>query len=168
MYTVDYFIRSLNLVPHVEGGYYREVYRSRASFKRQDGTAGEVERSVATTIYFLLPGSAVSRFHRLKSDEIWFFHYGSPLIIHTIDAQGIYAPRVLGLSVDEGTEPQITIPATTLFGAEPTDNSSFSLVSCMVAPGFDFADFEMFETKELFEICPEQRELFARFEHGTT
>lgn len=163
MYTADYFIEHLGLSPHVEGGYYREVFRGNETIVRAGGDGSSAKRNVATTIYFLLPGSAVSRFHRLTSDEIWFFHYGCPLTIHTINYENGYKAHTLGLNCEEGILPQVTISANTIFGAETVDKEAFSLVSCMVAPGFDFADFEMFETKALCAMFPAQRELFERF-----
>jgi len=162
MYTAEYFIKTLKLIPHIEGGFYREIYRT----EKTVAVAGGKERTLSTTIYFLLPGREVSRFHRLSSDELWFFHYGSPLVIHTFDENGRYAAPMLGLDCPAGMMPQITIPAGTIFGAENGDKESFSLVSCMVSPGFDFEDFELIDTATLCGNYQEKRKLFERFENG--
>ena len=153
MFTADYFIQHLGLQPHVEGGYYRETYRS---------TLTANERSLSTTIYFLLEGEQLSRFHQLTADEIWFFHYGSALVVHQIGQNGHLFSQKLGMDLDAGEVPQLLIHAGTIFASETADKNSFALVSCMVSPGFEFGDFKLFTKEELNAIHPQHREIIER------
>lgn len=153
MFTADHFIQHLNLEQHVEGGYYRETYRSPLTAN---------QRSLSTAIYFLLEGDQLSRFHRLTADEIWFFHYGSPLLVHQIDKTGRLFVQKLGMDFSAGESPQLLIPAGTIFASETADKNSFSLVSCMVSPGFEFDDFKLFTKEELKAIHPQHQEAIER------
>jgi predicted cupin superfamily sugar epimerase len=159
MLLAEHFIKNLNLEKHIEGGYFREIFRSNKTF-----TIDELhdERSLASTIYFLLKSGEFSKFHRLKFDEIWFFHFGCPIIIHKIDEDGNYSTEILGINFANNENPQILIPANTIFGAEPSCESGFSLVSCMVSPGFDFRDFEIFDEKLLQNQFPEHSEIIHK------
>lgn len=164
LFTADYFIRALGLEPHVEGGYCRELFKNPRKIPAElFDSAAEGERPISSTIYYLLKAGQVSKFHRLKSDELWFFHCGDPLLIHRIDEQGELVSQRLGLEVDKGDEPQITIPAGTVFGAELAANGDFCLVSCMVSPGFDFRDFELFTEVELCDQYPRHWDIIRRF-----
>lgn len=160
MYTPEYFIEKLQLAPHVEGGYYREIYNdtsNRIGIEDYDG-----KRSLSTTIYYLLKLGQVSKFHKLKSNEIWFYHYGSPLTIHMIDTEGKYSKVVLGLNIEKGELPQLIVPANTIFGAEVVEGGTFTLVSCMVSPGFDFKDFQMYSRDELINEYPDHKEIIYK------
>lgn len=124
----------LDLEPHPEGGWYRETWRSAVEFE-PDGYDGT--RASATAIYFLLSPGEESRPHRVRSAEIWLWHSGGPLTLE-YDEQSVD----LGPDVQAGQQPQVVIPpgawqAARPAGAEPV------LVSCIVSPGFDFADFTM-------------------------
>ena len=155
MRDAGYWIRLLRLRKHPEGGYYREVYRA-------GETAGERglprryrgRRAWATSIYYLLDGKSVSRFHRLKSDETWYFHTGDRLVIHTITPRGRYGRVVLGPRTGGPAAFQCTIPRGTWFGATVGRGGRCTLVSCAVAPGFDFSDFEMGHAEHLKKLCP--------------
>ncbi|NJM14247.1 MAG: cupin domain-containing protein [Bacteroidales bacterium] len=81
--------------------------------------------------------------HSILSDEIWYFNAGTALKMHMIDMRGDYTCEILGNNITNNERPQLIIPAGTLFGAEVMDKQSFALCSCMVSPGFDFADFHM-------------------------
>lgn len=164
-------IETLELNPHPEGGYYRETYHSPTwmSNSQTEETYGGNRRS-ATCIYFLLERSDVSHFHRLKSDELWFFHAGDPLTVHAISPDGKYHAQHVGCHVTLGQSPQHLVPKGHIFGAtveSPTGESQFppagfSLVSCMVTPGFDFADFELFERNELTAAYPQHKDIISR------
>jgi len=151
---VQSLILELNLVPHPEGGYYSETYRSEEKIP-------EKERDLMTAIYFLLTSDNVSKFHRIKSDELWFFHSGSPLIVHTLDESG-HTKYLVGNDVSKGEKPQFMVPKNTIFGSSVKNENSFSLVSCVVAPGFDFTDFELFKKEELLSIYPDQKVIIDR------
>ena len=153
----DDFIDELNLQEHPEGGYYREYYRSQLTADCPQG-----KRQLLTAIYFLLKGTQTSAFHKLCSDEIWAFHEGTGILLHLIDPNGNYSLKKLGRYMGDGEELQITIPANTWFAAELTDKDCFSIVSCFVSPGFDFADFDMPEQQELINRFPQHRELITK------
>jgi len=138
MNTSDYYIRKLNLLPHPEGGYYSETYRSSMSCAFE-GFQGE--RSLATSIYFLLTAERNSAMHRIKSDEIWYFHDGDALDIMMIDLAGKHSTVRLGRNLEENEILQFVVPAGFWFGARTT--GTYSLVGCQVSPGFDFRDFEL-------------------------
>jgi len=150
------WIRKLKLKKHPEGGYYCELYRSAESIpgkalpRRYKG-----RRSFSTSIYFLLKGRDISRFHRLKSDETWHFHTGSSLTIHVISPKGKYSEIKLGCDPKKKQALQYTVSRNHWFGATVHNPKGFSLVGCTVSPGFDFADFEL----------ADQEELLARFPH---
>lgn len=164
MYTADYFISKLGLETHVEGGYFKEVYRNSMLISSEAyPVAFEGERPLSTTIYFLLKSGQVSKFHKLKFDELWFYHDGCPMLIHMIDEKGGYQSVRLGLKLEKGETPQILVPANVIFSAEPMEEQSFSLVSCLVSPGFDFRDFILYDGKALCEMYPEHKELIGRF-----
>lgn len=131
-------IRQLRLVPHPEGGFYREMFRSARLVQPEDGRP---PRPGLTGIYFLLPAGCRSRWHRILSDEIWLHLDGSPLLLHLLDPT-LDSPRQLRLSrLSEGGEPLHSIPAGWWQAAEPL--GEYSLVSCAVGPGFDFTDFSL-------------------------
>lgn len=148
----DELVKTLDLIPHPEGGFYRETYRS----EEMKG-----KRNLMSCIYFLLSSNDVSHFHRIKSDEMWFFHGGSPLIVHVLDAFG-HHEYVLGNDLPKGILPQFLVPKNTIFGSTVLENNSYSLVSCVVSPGFDFSDFELFKQDELMEIYPESKSIIEK------
>nr|WP_320146553.1 cupin domain-containing protein [uncultured Anaeromusa sp.] len=153
--TADEYIAALQLVGHVEGGYFKELYKN----QRKVGTsvlpdAYSGERPLASTIYYLLKSGGVSQFHQLLSDEIWFYHDGSPLVLHMITPAGELTSVRLGLDVANGEKPQVLVPAQTIFGAEVAEKGSFGLVSCMVSPGFDYRDFRLCSYEELMRQYP--------------
>lgn len=163
MFSADYFISKLGLKSHIEGGYFKEIYKNSFDITDNDFSFDfEGKRSLSTTIYFLLKSGQVSKFHQLKFDEIWFYHYGCPMIIHTINNSGEHQQSKLGLNIEMNETPQVLIPANTIFGAEPMENNSFSLVSCLVSPGFDFRDFKLFDEKELCILYPKNEAIIKK------
>src|SRR5262249_24506888 len=115
-----------------------------------------------TAIYFLLRGDEFSAFHRIKQDEVWHFYDGSSLTIHIIDEKGEYSEMNVGRSLGEDAFPQAVVKAGCFFAASVNDPRSYSLVGCTVAPGFDFADFEMPNRKEMCKRFPRHREIIER------
>jgi hypothetical protein len=136
MQTVNSLVDDLKLLPHPEGGFYREMYRS-PTIVNADGL---VQKSAYTSIYYLLSGNDFSSWHRIKSDETWYFHIGCDVVIYFFDQNKALQTIQVGLN---SKCLQATIPANTWFAAKPTQQGSFCLVSCAVAPGFEFADFEI-------------------------
>jgi uncharacterized protein len=129
-------ITTLNLISHPEGGYYGELYRSSAIVHPADGRG---PRPALTTIYFLLTGATVSRWHRVQSDEVWHFYEGAPLDLWLAPRQiDAVEQRRLG-PLDGSQRPVWTVPAGWWQAARSTGD--YSLVGCTVGPGFDFSDF---------------------------
>lgn len=159
--NADYWIRNLQLQPHPEGGFYKEIYASGEEIL-VDGlpTGMKGTRRLATSIYFLLRDKDISTFHQLKSDEIWYFHHGMPLDVYMIDPGGHAEVKTLG--VEDGQQLQIVIPAGTIFGARVKGSEGYSLVGCMVTPGFDFDDFKMFSKEELVQMFPGMEQFISR------
>lgn len=161
--TVSDLIDKLNLVEHPEGGYYAETYRAKDLLK----VAGlpdrfGADRSASTAIYFLLPAGTFSALHRIKSDEGWHFYAGAPLRVHMLSEEKEYYYQDLGSDLAAGQTFQYIVPHGVWFGAEPLAEEGYSLVGCTVAPGFDFADFEMGKAKKLSRIYPNHTELIQK------
>lgn len=146
-------IDRLGLAPHPEGGHYVETFRSDHTVDVPAGT-----RSAMTSIYFQLQHNQVSRFHRLAHEEIWCWHEGGSATIHMIMADGTYATHIVGPGADEAYS--AVIPAGCWFGA--TTESSHVLVSAIVAPGFDFADFELADQQTLLDLFPDHADIIRR------
>jgi predicted cupin superfamily sugar epimerase len=151
-------VRKLGLLAHPEGGFYRETYRSAQKIT----TDGNEIRNISTAIYFLLENDNRSLFHRIQSDELWFFHQGEPLEIVFIKDR-VLNTIILGNRFDDGEVLQATIPANTWFASGVKNSNGYSLVSCTVAPGFDFADFEMAKREDLIQEYPDLKETIQKF-----
>ncbi len=151
-------VKRLGLAPHPEGGFYRETWRSPLAVP---GLARGL-RSSNTAIYFLLPAGTFSAFHRVTSDEGWHHYDGDPLDLHVIDERGEHRVHALGRDFARGEVPQHIVPAGAWQAAAPRGDR-YALVGCTVAPGFDFADFEMPARAELVARFPVHAELLARF-----
>lgn len=149
--TAADWVARLALARHPEGGWFRETYRSDEGVARAhlpprfDG-----DRAFSTAIYYLLESGDFSALHRIRQDEVWHHYDGSPLTLHLISPAGAYSTRALG----GAGEPQAVAPAGWLFAATVDDAASFTLAGCTVAPGFDFADFEMPGRDELLARHP--------------
>ena len=127
-------IRELSLRPHPEGGYFRETHRSDERVRAEQG-----ERAAVTAILYLLPAGERSRRHRVHSDEVWMHHQGDGLQLSIEKPEGTQVV-VLG----DGGEFQAVVPASCWQEAEPLPGpAGFVLVGCVVAPGFEFQDFEL-------------------------
>lgn len=145
-------IDKLELLPHPEGGYYKETYRSSELVLNNEGN----ERSVCTSIYFLLEDLNVSHFHRIKSDEHWYFHMGQPIEIYYFQKNELKIV-ILGNNIEKGELPYFKVPSNTWFASKIKDGIGYCLVSCVVAPGFDFKDFELAQRKEMLEKYPQYK-----------
>lgn len=157
MTTPEFYIDRLGLTEHPEGGYFRSTYASDVNTE-----ANGKQRAMFTSIYFLLKSGQVSHLHRLKSDELWYYHGGSPLTVHVIHEDGAYEEVKLGLNVERGEVPQYLVPKNSIFGSSVMEEGTFSLVGCMVSPGFDFEDFELFTQDELLKDYPQHKELILK------
>jgi predicted cupin superfamily sugar epimerase len=157
------WIERLALVPHPEGGYFRETYRAAESIAAAALPARYAgARAFATAIHFLLPSAEVSALHRLRSDELWFFQAGSALTLVLLDDAGTLEEVTLGTAVERGERLQASVRAGVWFGAMVTMPGSFALLGCVVAPGFEFADFELAERAALVRRFPRHRATIER------
>lgn len=157
MQEAAFWIDKLGLKAHPEGGFYTETYRSTETISK----AALPERFASnhcfgTAIYFLLRSEDISAFHRIKSDELWFFHVGSPVAVYFLSEKGLER-HLLGL--DGNGSFQLVVPANTWFGAKVLQPASFSLVSCTVSPGFEFQDFELANRHDLLLEFPQHESM---------
>ncbi|EHN15229.1 MULTISPECIES: cupin domain-containing protein [Clostridium] len=162
MKDANYFIEKLDMTAHPEGGYYKEGFISAENITDSDlTTTFEDKRILWTSIYFLLRNGEVSNFHRLKSDEMWYYHSGSPLTIYMITPEGELITEQLGLDIEKGEKPQVLVPKNYIFGSA-MNNKGYALVGCMVSPGFEFRDFELFERDTLLNLYPKYKETIEK------
>jgi uncharacterized protein len=131
-------VETLKLSPHPEGGYFREIYRSASRVRRAE--SGE-SRSALTTIHFLLPEGAISRWHRVLCDEAWHFAEGSPLELFVCEPGETEVRRSVLAPVGDESRPVQVVPAGFAQAARPL--GSYTLAGCTVGPGFEFADFRL-------------------------
>ncbi|HDL64893.1 MAG TPA: cupin domain-containing protein [Proteobacteria bacterium] len=159
----DYWIEKLSLSPHPEGGYFNETFAA-SDIINTDNLARDYKgpRKAYTSIYFLLRSGQISRFHRLKSDELWNYHSGSPVTISIIDPGGNYHEKKLGTDPENFESFQVIIKAGCWFGATIDESDSYSLVGCFVSPGFEFIDFELAEREELIKKYPEHHSIIKK------
>jgi predicted cupin superfamily sugar epimerase len=160
MLNAAQLIQQYNLQPHPEGGWYKETYKSHEHIpadalpKRFGGN-----RVFSTAIYFLLEQGNFSAFHRIKSDECWHFYAGDPLRVYVLQPNGHLDIIDLGNDIFQGQQFQYIVPANCWFASRPLPGSSFCFVGCTVAPGFDFADFEMADAASLIVKYPQYQNI---------
>ncbi len=155
MVTSKEIINTLELTPHPEGGYFKEIYRSKGVIKNESlAYLTEGTRNYSTSIYFLLDQMDFSAFHRIKQDEVWHFYLGSTLLLHTINPKGEYACIRIGNNITDGEVLQYVVPAGTWFASEIENKNEYALCGCTVSPGFDFNDFEMPGKNQLIKMFP--------------
>ncbi len=133
MKSINTIAEKLNLLPHPEGGFYRETYRSEHS----------------SGIYYLLTKGTKSSFHRIKSDEMWHFYDGDSISIVEITDIGEVKETILSKE-----KAQYVVPANVWFGAYLPDNSEYALMGCTVAPAFHFEDFEIADKNIMLSEFP--------------
>ena len=153
------WIKYLNLTAHPEGGYFNENYRNSSELNIDEKYSGK--RNLATSIYYMLEYGQFSKLHRLKSDEIWYFHHGAPLKVHVFN-NNLYQSYVLGTNLNESQLLQLIIPAGAIFGAEVLETNSFAILGCMVSPGFHFDDFEILKAEKVLAIFPEHKTIIEK------
>lgn len=134
MQTIQDLIKKLELVPHPEGGYYKRT------FQNKEGPDG---RGHATAIYYLLEGGSFNKWHRMDSDELWFWHAGAPLTLEIANSEKHVQPHMLGPNVMANELPQLLAPAHRWQRAK--SNGNWTLVSCSVSPGFTFENYDLIE-----------------------
>ena len=162
MDTAQHWIDRLSLEPHPEGGWYRQTYRAPLILPQAALPGYNGDRAASTAIYFLLAGDQFSAFHRLLSDEVWHFYAGSTLVVHVIEPSRKYTELLLGSDPTAGEDFQAVVPAGCWFGSSLRQPNTWALVGCTVAPGFNFADFEMAKRAELTAQYPQHRNVIER------
>jgi len=161
--TAQEWIEGLHLQAHPEGGYFAETFRSAEVIP-----AGALpdrygsNRNASTSIYFLLLPQQCSKLHRLQTDEIWHYHQGGRLELVFIAPDGTLSRQFLGPSLAAGEQLQVLAPRNHWFGARPVGDD-FSLVGCTMAPGFDFADFELGDRDALEADYPQHADWIREF-----
>ncbi|MGW6740187.1 cupin domain-containing protein [Streptomyces sp. NPDC055025] len=143
MADISELVESLGLQPHIEGGWFRETWRTPVEAV-PDGYGGA--RAFATGIYYLLHPGEASRWHRVRSDEVWLWHRGGPLRIRLGGTGEAPSERdavdaMVGGGIERGERPQFLVPGGSWQSAEPAGDEPV-LVTCVVAPGFEYKDYE--------------------------
>jgi predicted cupin superfamily sugar epimerase len=156
--TADEVIAFLKLQPHpVEGGYFRETYRSAVSLTRADAT-----RSVSTAIYYLLTPKTVSALHRLPGDEVFHFYAGDPVRMLQLWPDGSTRTLILGTNLRAGQVPQLVVPGGVWQGSVLIESGAWALLGATMAPGFDYADYESGDRAELTARYPTEARMIER------
>lgn len=151
-----YWIERLEMTPHPEGGYFREEYRAEKTVT-PEGKA--LVRSAMTSIFYLLENGDFSAFHRIQSPESWFFHKGEPLMIYFFEKGELVCRE---LSDGESGTLQVTIEPGVWFAACLKGGGRFALVSCVVAPGFEYEEFELADRSALLSEYPDYEQEIVR------
>ena len=143
MLTAAEIIRLLDLKPHPEGGHYRQTFRDPLTYPPPQAGEGKMGAACAasTAIYFLLARGERSHWHRVDAVEIWHWHAGAPLALEIAAAPGQRERIMLGNDLAAGERPQGIVPAHAWQAARSLGD--WTLVGCTVAPGFEFATFEL-------------------------
>lgn len=179
----DEVIKILNLKEHnLEGGYYRETYRSldvvsyeeilcSGRLSKLESTHSRTDKKVrpsSTLIYYLLKGHQISPLHKVSQDEVWHFYFGSSITLHIINEDSSIANVTLGNNISDSFLFHYVVKKNTWFCAEVDDKTSFSLLGCTVAPGFEFNDFELGTKSALLAAFPQHRLIIEQFvrHHG--
>lgn len=160
---INDLVKNLALLPHPEGGFYKEVYRSTNKIPREAlSKSFSGDRSYCTSIYFLLTSDNFSAFHRIQQDEIWHFYGGSTLTVHVIDPEGNYTAHKVGMNFSNKEQPQLVVPAGCWFASCVDEKDSYAFVGCTVAPGFDFDDFELATRATLGTLYPKHQNIIKK------
>jgi len=170
--NANYWIDTLQLEPHPEGGYFRSTFRSDITIAREAlPQRFNGPRPAGSSIYFLVDRENFSAFHRIQADEGWHFYAGSTLLVHIIDSAGVYSELRLGSDPEAGESFHGVVRSGVWFAARPKDPSPadpapFALVGCALSPGFDFDDFEIAKRADLLRQFPQHRALIQQLTRG--
>ena len=161
MINVQQIIDRLQLVPlTIEGGYFRETYRSTLTVPASalpNTYAGD--RNASTCIYYLITPDTFSAIHRVKSDEIFHFYAGDAVEMLQLWPGGEARVVTIHNDLTDGHEPQVVLPAGVWQGCRLVRGGAWALMGCTVAPGFDYADFELADRAAMLALAPEHAEL---------
>jgi hypothetical protein len=162
-HTAQFWIDRLELEPHPEGGYFKEVYRADEKIAQDalpDRYSGS--REFSTSIYYLLESHDISKFHVLQTDELWHFYTGAIITLHILNEKSGYSRIRLGNKPDKSTQLQAAIKRNSYFGVSIDQADGFALVGCTMAPAFHFEDFELAERTVLLEKFPDQKDIITK------
>lgn len=161
--TPEFLIKKLNLQPlEMEGGYFSETYRSSKIIKKEFlNNEYTHDKHIQTAIYYLLTNETKSKLHRLKTDEIYHFYSGDPVLMLLIYPDNKLEKIILGNQIDKNQIPQFVVPANTWHGSILLPKGSYALMGTTMAPGFDFSDYEEPEKKMLIKKFPMEKEIIT-------
>ena len=153
---IKFLTEALDLRKHPEGGYFKEVYRSKDIIPKSAlSPTFSGDRNCGTSIYFLLTSASFSSFHKIRQDETWHFYEGSSIALHVISPEEAHSMVKVGSQLNAGDKYQFTVPAEHWFAAKIIEEDSYALVGCTVSPVFDFDDFTLGNRQELVSLYPE-------------
>jgi predicted cupin superfamily sugar epimerase len=166
MPTAQEIIAALKLEPHpIEGGFFRETYRSAGSMPVDTlppGYSSQSGRSFGTAIYYLLAPGTFSELHRLPTEEVFHLYLGGPVRQLQLFAGGATREVLIGSDIMGGQQPQVVVPAGVWQGSLLEPGVEFALMGATMAPGFDYADYEKGRRSVLAGLYPGQAELITR------
>lgn len=152
------YVETLQLEPHPEGGYFAEIYTSHDSCRQ-----GPETRPLAGSIYYLLDAGAVSAYHEIDCDEIWYYHAGCGVEAFLFYPDGQFEKMRLGLDVAAGERPSFTVPAGSIFAARNLRPDGYTLMSCMTAPKFRYAGWRLVSLREMLQVFPQHEKAIRPF-----
>jgi hypothetical protein len=167
MLSAEYIIKKFNLKPlPVEGGFYSQTYRSSERIPKTALPDRYIsDRPIGSAIYYLLTPQTCSALHRLKSDEIYHFYLGDPVIMLQLHPSGAARTIELEHDINKGRQLQVVVPKEVWQGSCLQERGKFALLGTTMAPGYDDSDFEPGNRDDLIRRYPEFRELVARLTH---
>lgn len=158
--TFEQIVEALSLVNHPEGGFYYRNYRSQQKIQVEHlGHGYSGERSLTSAIYYLVHGKKPSKLHRLRTDEIWHFYFGSPFDLIELTPYGELKRTRMGNDLLSGHKLQHVVSAGNWFGGFTTQGSGYSLLGCTISPGFEEMDFQLADRDSLIKEFPSHEEL---------
>lgn len=162
MKTAQELIKLFGMLPHPEGGYYAEQYRSdQQIYQLENGDY--TGRESMSDILFLLSNDDQSHWHKIDADEQWTFVSGNILLLHYFDHDKCLQSLRLGNpALHDNVTPITTIPRGCWFAAEMEDKQTYALVSCVVAPAFNYDGFELASAQELLKLFPHEEDMIQR------
>lgn len=152
-------VHALDMEKHPEGGWFSEVYT--APFAEQKA-AGQ-SRAFAGSIYYLLERAAISRFHEIDCDELWYYHEGAGMRLYVLKADGSSETLLLGCDFSAGELPMVKLAAGDIFAAENLTSDGYTLISCMTTPKFSYAGWRLAGQAELLAKYPMQQAWIQKF-----
>jgi len=162
--SVQLLIDKLELLPHPEGGYFKETYRSQGEIPEASLSSDfEGNRNYATGIYYLLESGDYSALHKIKQDEMWHFYQGDAIELVTITEEGELNVVLIGSDIANNEQPQYVVPKNVWFAASVSKPNSYALAGCTVSPGFDFRDFELGSYEQLVDLFPQHEAYIKKF-----